>query len=249
VTGPGLRDVPLFSAGEAEAIVRRLDARPAAWEHRAAVTRLYTLGTPSYLELPTAEYEASAARSNAVLRAEFAEVHARVFAALAPLLAAVHDGPLAFADHHALPGFQIAIIDEVARGGIGGVGGAHWDWSFLHLRWDPALPAAVPIDRFASFTVPLALPAAGGGLLVWDSITSGEVTRHAIAHRVRLADAAAALTRRLEPRRHAYRVGSMCVHSGQLVHRAAPWSQHAGDRRITLQGHALFDRGRWHVYW
>ena len=49
---------------------------------------------------------------------------------------------------------------------------------------------------------------------------------------------------------HAYRLGELVLHSGDLLHQAAPGVALApSDERFTLQGHALRRDGTWELYW
>ena len=121
--------------------------------------------------------------------------------------------------------------------------------TFLTMPWEPALPEELELSRFASFTLPLSLPRAGGGLLVWESVTSVDVDEHAAARDLRQWEATEELTCERPAVHHAYATGTLVVHSGHVVHQIAPWELAAGDARVTLQGHALFHQDEWQVYW
>lgn len=58
------------------------------------------------------------------------------------------------------------------------------------------------------------------------------------------------LVHSLECHRVAYTEGVLMVHSGHMLHQIAPAVQmQARDRRITLPGHALLQRGIYQLYW
>ena len=51
-------------------------------------------------------------------------------------------------------------------------------------------------------------------------------------------------------RLHAYEVGKIALHSGQVVHQiSSAMYLTPEDARVTLQGHAVFSNGVWEVYW
>jgi hypothetical protein len=243
------RMVPILTATEAAATAARVFELRREWRRVQPERDAYVLGTASYLALRFAEYRALAATSNALLRSSFGELYERLFARLAPVLAAVHDGPLVVESAYGLPGFQILLVDEQHRDPRGLLGGAHWDWNFLHLEWQPSLPEELDLSQVASFTLAVQLPAAGGGLLVWGELTSAEVNELALERHLKQWEAVPALIEDKTPAYHPYRTGDLVIHSGHLVHQVAPWKWSAGDARITLQGHGLFHDGAWHIYW
>jgi hypothetical protein len=54
----------------------------------------------------------------------------------------------------------------------------------------------------------------------------------------------------VSPVRHPYRVGELVMHSGHMLHQAAPAPIiHPDERRITLQGHGIRAGGRMYLYW
>jgi hypothetical protein len=94
-----------------------------------------------------------------------------------------------------------------------------------------------------SATLPIALPAEGGGLLLWninrmeiEAMTPEARRTHNAANRTAV--------------RHPYTPGHLVAHSGHQLHQI-PSAAHPqpDDERITLQAHALPVDGRWIVYW
>ena len=92
-----------------------------------------------------------------------------------------------------------------------------------------------------SFTLPIELPACGGGIRVWEldlfQIQEQE-KREAIE-----------LIRSSQSRRYSYTEGKLFVHRGHALHQIAPWKAGVDDYRITLQGHGLYFGGQWNIYW
>jgi hypothetical protein len=86
------------------------------------------------------------------------------------------------------------------------------------------------------------LPSCGGGLNTWDM----DYAEYSTLTPSQLAQRLAQCKRRYFD----YAVGELALHSGQLVHQAAPAHEVRGDdERITLQGHALNCDGSWRLYW
>ena len=243
------QDLALLSVDEAAAVCRRVfDWRP-CWRRLSPASSGYVLGSPSYLGLEARAYRERASATNPAIRAGFGDLYARLWAAIEPSLRALRDAPLCIDNGHALPGFQIVLVEESTVDPRGTIGAPHWDWNFLYLDWDPPLAEEMDPSFFASFTLPLGLPASGSGLNVWPTLSSAEVDEYAAEHGLSEWDAVEALTRPVPPSYHAYSPGTLVVHSGQIVHGVAPWDFAAGDARVTMQGHALFHHGRWQVYW
>lgn len=114
------------------------------------------------------------------------------------------------------------------------------DRQFEDIPWQH--PGELDFDQPVSFTLPLRLPAAGGGLNTWPADW-----RHCHDSPLLIPEL---LVRSLECHRVAYTEGVLMVHSGHMLHQIAPAPDMcSGDRRITLQGHALPRRGVYQLYW
>jgi hypothetical protein len=92
-----------------------------------------------------------------------------------------------------------------------------------------------------SFTLCLELPESGGGLYTFDSSSNPILTTfiprsciHSFAKKEKIL----------------YKVGYMVTHNGQTYHMIAP-SQKSNKKRITLQGHGVYDKNKdtWYLYW
>jgi hypothetical protein len=245
---PPFRRIPLLDVEETESVYRKILELTGTWTAVGEAGSSFTLGTASYLAGD--DYEDRAAQTNGTLRETFGWLYERLSSALFPVLGEVHEAPVAFEPKFGLPGFQIIVVGDEMQDPRGILGGAHWDWNFLSLAWEPPLGDAFELDAFASFTLPIVLPRAGSGLRVWETLTSAEVSAYADEKGLRQWDAIAELVKAgYEPSFHPYKTGELIVHSGHLVHQVPPWQCARGDERITLQGHALLHEGRWRIYW
>lgn len=227
---------PLFDDSECAAIGERVLALEPRWTRRNQWVPFYTLGGASYLDARSAAgraaYLARAADDNALLRETFGWAYER----LAATLAASLGEPVAYHPAFALPGFHVFLPCAVFESPFASV---HRDLQYRLLDWTGT---GADFTNPLSVTVAVALPAAGGGLQMWnlhhDEIADGteqEVQRFAA---------------RVPPAFHPYRVGWLNRHSGHLVHRIAPMTfDGSGSPRITLQGHGVRCDGIWQLYW
>ncbi|MFF7393424.1 hypothetical protein ACFZAE_33915 [Streptomyces scabiei] len=199
----------------------------------------FTLGTPSYLDLAenpdTGDYRKRADASKAVLWESFGPLYER----LADLLGRHLDAPVHYPEHLALPGFHVWLAAAVFTRAKAPV---HFDMQYKAFTWPPG----TDLSRLLSFTLPIRLPAAGGGLNVWDA--SHEDFRRALEKG--WVDDAADLKRFHALHYVPYKAGEMVIHSGHILHQVAPSTRvEADDERLTLQGHGVWCDGRWLLYW
>jgi hypothetical protein len=178
-------------------------------------------------------YLTLAGTTNPLLSEHFGWLHDRVLAALAKLLGR----KVVLAPGLAVPGFHIFLAHPAFLQPVASV---HLDLQYLQHPWKDLGPP--DFDHPVSFTLPVSLPAGGGGLRVW---------RQGVGDARRL-DAAEmqALLNRQDPEHVPYAAGSLVIHDGHLVHQIAPAvCLAADDERITLQGHALRCDDVWYAYW
>jgi hypothetical protein len=141
-------------------------------------------------------------------------------------------------DRVALPGFHIFLTDPSTPPPAASV---HYDMQYEHIDWDGW--GTPDRDKQLSLTLTFALPASGGGLLVWN-INRLEIEKMGEAER------RAHTTANRHASYHAYTVGHLVVHSGHLLHQiAASKDLQPTDQRITMQAHALPVDGQWVIYW
>jgi hypothetical protein len=144
---------------------------------------------------------------------------------------------VSYAENLALPGFHIFQADRQFEQPIAAI---HTDVNHQLFTWHSDEP--IDFDRSLSFTLAISLPKLGGGLNLWD------LSHHEIIERP-----PAEVKGLIESRSksfHPYKIGSLVLHSGNIVHQiAAGKNLQADDERITLQGHSLYCQGSWQLYW
>lgn len=233
----------LLDPSACEAVAERVVAARDHWILRLP-GRLHTLGAAAYLDAPDpaslraygtqppAEslYYPRAQASRELLLSHFGSLYDTLRHALDALL----DAPTRYTDAQALPGFHIyhSVVDHrLQRNHV-----PHYDRPYLHLDW------AEPVDteRTLSFTLPLRLPAVGGGLRLWpvDYLDMRELPREVVKQRLRSTS----------PDVIDYIPGTLVVHSGHHLHQIRAWSGAPGELRITLQGHAIRSTDHWLLY-
>ncbi|MEQ8662302.1 MAG: hypothetical protein RLW62_15915 [Gammaproteobacteria bacterium] len=236
----------VLDAAACAAVAARVHALRAHWVARDDCA-FHTLGAALYLDRPTdetrarfdlpaaepARYAALAERLNPLLSTHFGALHRLLADALADLLGAA----VRFAPARALPGFHI--FESHPRYARQAAHVPHFDRQYECIEWPDG--AAIDFSTAISVTLPLRLPARGGGLRVWD-LNLHEVQAlgpQAARERARVAPA----------RLHRYAVGELVCHRGHLLHQIQPWPARAGEQRLTLQAHGLWFDGAWQLYW
>jgi hypothetical protein len=230
-----VRRISVLSEDECGLAARELRSLRPRWCGRRPGLPFFTLGAASYLDARSgaAAYASRAASDDPVLRERFGWIHARVASALAGLL----DAPARLVPEHAAPGFHLYLSHPLFERPIAEV---HFDRQQHRLDWGEE--AEIDWGRPVSFTLPIALPRSGGGLHTWD-VSFEEMAPLPREERRERFEASRST---YEP----YRVGEMVVHSGHLLHQAAPGVHLVrDDERFTMQGHALHRDGVWELYW
>lgn len=239
-----LVSLPVLDASECVRVRDDVMASRDAWFPRGGDPPwFHTLGAAAYIDAvpqPDREptYVARAAARNPLLYERFDWVHNVVKYALSlHLRARVRDDPaLALPGFHVWLGLSVPTSPDISR---------HFDMQYLHLP--EAFRARADLTRPLSFTLPIALPRAGGGLNAWD-VTLAE--RQAQYRSPEGAPPVEELVRTRTLTHHPYTPGVLVLHSGLVLHQIAPVDRvHPDDERITLQGHALYCEGDWVIYW
>ncbi|MGI8745777.1 MAG: hypothetical protein ACR2NN_25015 [Bryobacteraceae bacterium] len=229
-----IQDLEILSEQECSELRDLLFRLRTSWLKRNPALPFFTLGAASYLDAVSGRegYCDKALRFNPILRENMDWLYRRVQGALEPVLGS----PVRYAENLALPGFHIYLSSKVFEKPIASI---HCDSQYNLHEWNyPDADLTQPI----SFTLSIALPKNGGGLNVWDvnyqdiaGLTPPEI---------------AGLMSSRKPVYHSYRVGHLVLHSGHVVHQAAPGVDvQPEDERITLQGHGLYANGAWQLYW
>ena len=178
-------------------------------------------------------YNDNLQRLNARLEEGFSPLYSHLIDALASHV----EGEVRYASGKALPGFHIFNHHTNYQKPTAHV--AHYDRQYEQLDWNREIQ--VGQVKTISFTLPVKLPASGGGLLLWDVNLADilSMDKEAAISRVKSANV----------HREHYQVGNLVCHPGHQLHRIAPWNSQPGDQRITLQGHAIQLDDTWEVYW
>ncbi|KYF55854.1 hypothetical protein BE08_05030 [Sorangium cellulosum] len=248
-----LIEIPIADPALCAAACREIYAQRPRWRTRRLFSQppFYTLGAASYLDLGFAagsidDYLGDAGSlwlwaGDAVLA-----IVERVRAALADRLGEAVEYPAVLPS----PGFHLFIGAAIPRNDCSrrpeDCASSHFDMQYRHIPWTRWY-TSIDLERTISFTLPLKLPAAGGGLTVWRSLTL-ERLRADLESRVfpDLSAAAGATPSATIP----YTVGALVVHRGHMLHQAAGIARaKVKDERITLQGHGVFADGAWRLYW
>jgi hypothetical protein len=226
-----VRHLPLLSPVECADIVARVHAMRHMWVYRQP--GFFTLGLAAYMDCrnqqATQRYLQAVPALNEALLLSFEPLYEKLIAALHWTLGE----PCDLIDGRAIPGFHIWVGAGIPRYGFD-VASVHLDLQYLDLGFcENELPTSADV---MSFTLPIRLPKAGGGLNVWDirhpERAGWEVWPFKAVSRVR------------------YSVGSLVLHTGHEVHQIAPVEQiDEGDERICLQGHGIRKDGHWLLYW
>ncbi len=205
------------------------------WRKRSEFP-FYTMGAASYLDNafgPEAMLF-KAAEDNPILLEHFQWLYDRVLRVLNELL----NEPVGLDPEFALPGFHIFFGHEAFTQPVASV---HFDLQYGHYDWSKRYKE-VDRSKPISLTLPIQLPASGGGLRVWD-MTYDRFKAMPKQEFDRFKKTAPFTY-------HPYEIGKIVVHSGHYLHQIAPLVKvHEGDERITLQAHALHTEQGWIAYW
>lgn len=238
VERPPVVSLDVLTASEVAVALERLDASRARWVARSP--GFWTFGRAAYLDVmnsidPEADYYESLGAWNDLLRSELGWLLDRVAAIVAEYVGE----SCTFFEGVALPGFHIFEGRGIATGRWPN---QHFDLQYRGLRW----PGPLDEERTLSFTLALEVPQAGAGLEIWDLTEAEFIRLERMGRRVTMESLGT-----LRPSWvHRYQPGWMALQTRPIMHRIAttPYVI-AGDRRITMQGHAIAVDDRWVIYW
>ena len=183
---------------------------------------------------PVRPLPVAGAGGNPELPATFGWVHEK----LRQAVSAVVGSEARYDDRLALPGFHVHLRDPEQ---VIPPASIHFDLQFELIDWSQ-IGVADGREQL-SLTLAIALPAEGGGLMVWN-INRMEI--EAMTDEARRAHMSA----NRHASRHPYTPGHLAVHSGHQLHQMAPaHDPQPTDERITMQAHALPVDGQWVIYW
>ena len=231
---PTVDDLPVLSAEECSAVRTTIMQLRPSWIQRNAAAPFYTLGAATYIDAARDGnwYRSLAMQCNPVLRENFNPLYERVAKVLADRLGT----PVGYSDRLALPGFHIYLSSKLFEKPIASI---HCDSQYKFHDWSGM---DSDLNNPLSFTLTIALPNNGGGLNVWD------ITLDQLAGKSNVE--IGALVRSQAHTFHPYTLGHLAMHSGHIMHQAAPGVDvQPEDERITLQGHGIRVNGSWQLYW
>ena len=232
-----VQNFELFDAATCAAITQQVHKLRAHWVHRHPTAPFYTLGAAAYLDgdkLGAKHYQNEIVRTRELMAANFGQLYETLLQVLRSALGA----ECGYHPNYGLPGFHIYQAHPLFEQRMGTV---HVDGQFADTGGYGL--TEVDLHRQYSMTLALRLPQSGGGLKVWPingiNLSGADSTR-----------LAAVSQSKPKAVHHGYKVGSMALHSGALIHQIAPMKQlQPGDERLTLQAHTVWADGRWLVYW
>ncbi len=194
--------IPILDRAACDGITARVFELERFWTRRHPDLPSFTLGATAYLDIPAGgmpRYLVTKSGGNKVLQRHFGELLHTVASALAGALGA----PTFLSDRFALPGFHI-YLHHPALARVEPI--VHFDLQDLDLE----IEGARRDGARCSFTVPIRIPAGGGGINVWE-LAYAEVAGLT-------ADGARALAASRPVTRHEYQVGELFLHSGDQLH-------------------------------
>jgi hypothetical protein len=202
----------------------------------------FTLGAASYIDASSdgvAQYRRRFRKLNPILTEHFGWLYDVIKGRLEETLGR----ECYFEPNLALPGFHMWFHPCIF---VRPNASVHFDLQYRHLLWPGR--AGADFGRVFSFTLPLRLPLAGGGLNTWD--ISQTTYRSLVNEGVVATVEEVVRLKVVEMAYHPYTVGTLVLSRGTVLHQIAPAPRtEPGDARITLQGHGLWCDGRWLLYW
>lgn len=229
--------IPFLKEEECLKIEEQIFSLKPFWINRLKEKGLpfYTLGQASYLDRPeskNSEYYRKAQKQNIFLQNEFKSLYDHLLEVLREKLGK----PAVYEERLALPGFHIFLYHQAFTKPLAS---KHFDLQHYQHQW----PYKEVDDKNPiSFTLAITLPEKGGGLNYWDITFDEKEDWNQVLIESLSSDSPMHF--------HPYKRGEIALHKGLYLHQIAPASEmKESDKRITLQGHALFCDGKWRVYW
>jgi hypothetical protein len=237
-----LRILHLLSTSDCTSLHQRIKTVKFFWTDRNPEQpgQVYTLGAAAYLDARQEQvgaetYSKTIEAANKFLLTHFCSLYEDLRLTLQAFLGKT----CCYSSDLALPGFHIFLARRLChmRDLI-----PHFDQQFSLL---PPLASADP-DTAISFTLPIALPSAGGGLDYWE-ITPKDLQRDLASGKV---SSARDYQNREQQKYLPYVPGKVVLQERVLLHRIAA-TPHVSDEdeRVTLQGHAIVRGAEYVLYW
>lgn len=233
-----IHNLDFLTPTECDQVISTIIELKKYWIHEQAKIPIpfYTLGSGSYFhKSPDSnqlkeQYHTLRKKYNPLLKKHLGWLYQNLADTLVRHLNALTCYP----DQLALPGFHIFLAHESLKESLAPL---HFDLQHHLHQWQDA-----DFNKSFSFTLALSLPQSGGGMNIWD-----------LHYKETLGLSSEEFQDLIKVRKkhyYPYQIGKLAIHSGYFCHQiACSQTIQPDDRRITLQGHGTFDRGRWHLYW
>ena len=202
------------------------------WEQRNVA--MYTLGTASYLDGATkTDYIEKSMKSNPLIAQHFQPLLEKVLT----YFRAKTTSRVVYRDNAALPGFHVFDCNKIFSLPVASV---HRDLQWNRLTYDKH--ESIDMANMLSFTLAIELPPGGGGLYTFDMNVPPLLT---------LLIPRGIMSSMAPKTKIEYKEGYMVTHNGLTDHMIAPCKQSAERKRITLQGHGVYEKNAdtWYIYW
>jgi hypothetical protein len=229
---PSFRMDSFLTTEECEDIIRTVYALQQHWEQRNVA--MFTLGTASYLDgFNKQEYVEKSMKSNVMMRQHFQPLLDKVLL----YFKSKTTSTVVFRDNAALPGFHVFDCNKIFSMPVASV---HRDMQWQMLTYKKG--EDIDMQNMLSFTLAIELPPGGGGLYTFEQQVSPLVTLFIPRGIV----SSFAPKTKIE-----YKQGFMVTHNGQMDHMIAPCEMSRNKKRITLQGHGVYEKNSdtWFLYW
>ena len=236
---PGVRSLASFrmeqfmSEKDAFYWANKVKSHKNLWEKRNPA--MSTLGTASYLDGSIKEqYVKLSQKSNPFMKEHYSDL---LDAVLLYFQERCPHSIVKYRDNAAFPGFHIFNCNQLFSMRVASV---HKDLQFQRLTYSE--DEEVDSEYTMSFTLSLELPESGAGLYTFDSPDLGlfhylipPPLTHSFSKKTRID----------------YKIGWMVVHNGMTFHMIAPCKEDKIKKRITLQGHGVYEKNAntWWLYW
>lgn len=221
-----IQEIKVLEPAECERVKNSVHQLKGIWDEDR-----YRLGAGISYYKPLALYYATSRRTNPILRKHFGWLYDN----LLNVFANCFNCNVAYREDLALPGFNIYCgptdFQTISYN-------VHVDLQFADLNWEPH--GSANFNSTMSFTLPIATPATGSGLNIWN-LTQMDIDEVDI-------DSSDCLSPEFSVH-HRYQPGIATIHDGKHYHQmsvTSPWC--ASDERITLQGHGLMQNDRLVIY-
>jgi hypothetical protein len=222
----------LISDSEAFLIAKKVHELNDLWIKRNAA--MSTLGTASYLDGSIQnDYIKLSKKSNVVMKCHFEHLLSNILKYFQSRTTAT----VKYRDDAAFPGFHIFECNQLFSIPVASV---HKDMQYLRLKYNEN--ESIDTKNTLSFTLAIELPEYGGGLYTFDTINLGFLD-HFIPKPLVYSFA--------KKEKIEYKTGYIVSHNGQTFHMIAPCQPSKTKKRITLQGHGVYEKlsNTWYLYW